>query len=475
MVKELSLVEATYQPMHLPSLSLSYDQLPVRKGLNSTAASRTGAVVAAPKSSMQPTSASALPVVIDRPELLACSPDNSIWVYGSYVFQYLVADAATEMHTKRTINKMMREAARHFTVALFCFERMTPVERRAEVLRGVPASVQQHLSNETAGETAPAAASSAAWARSSGGATPILVNNSFDAATGTIQRLPRPPRDPRRGNISTFAGGTGRGPTMTSFQNDGPVPCDRDGDTAESREETIFRSLLRTWPTAMSVAVGSSGATTKQKMSRRGSTAADPLHLPRGLRVNIVFDFIASRKTLGGDPLHSRPGQLAEKLYQYIRSVYAPFVHSIVIGMSDAKTTFVGRDIVCPYQHFSLNSTLFTNMRRVLLMERQQRDVATAALISASNDNTAGSSGVLSASFAGEGSGGGDVVPLTSLSAHLTARLERHGPDAVLPQPYARVSPHLLNSIDQTRLILFIPSDVNGPDDGVAMSQWGRP
>ncbi|KAG8347280.1 hypothetical protein TRVL_01884 [Trypanosoma vivax] len=73
-----------------------------------------------------------------------------------------------------------------------------------------------------------------------------------------------------------------------------------------------------------------------------------PPHI--GPRCRLVLDIVASRKSLGEDPLSSRPYRLGQRVHQYTKKRYATEVMATFVGISDNNNTLVGRDILYPYR-----------------------------------------------------------------------------------------------------------------------------
>ncbi|KAG5508349.1 hypothetical protein JIQ42_08273 [Leishmania sp. Namibia] len=415
-----------------------------------TLQSASKAVTAAPSSSSS-SSASPLRVFAELPDQLLCSPDNSVWVYGRYVLSLFTPEATAQAKLERKVRSMMQEAQRHYTISCAFFHSLTNEEQMAEVLR---------VSGSGGTPSSPPSMTTAAM------------------ATGTSVK-----RDLGR-NV------------------DGPAA----EKSAQQRLAGVHRELRGMWPTwgASDMNNAANDLSTREV---RGANDDEPSQncYAAGLRVNLV-DIVASRKTIGPEPLRSRPYRLAKNLYQRImrsataqptesswmstRSVVlctpaiaagmahmsidgvsapkaaagrgwdnmAPHVRSLVIGISDAETTLVGCHVVCPYRHLSSPTPTLMRLRRAIEAAAEQERAR--ALAAAAATTTAPVGGI---DIQGQGSAAAAVVaardtassPLCSVVA---SQLGRYGcVDALLAAPCVRVPPQSLGHIDQSRLILCSP------------------
>ncbi|KAI5687380.1 hypothetical protein MNV84_00357 [Leishmania braziliensis] len=415
----------------------------------SRAAAMSGPKPAIKPAAVSPSSSSSPPlhVFADLPDQLLCSPDNSVWVYGQQALSFFSSEAAAQAKLERKVQCMMREAQRHYTISCAFFNSLTSEEQMAEVLR----------------------------VSGGGGLLPLPPAMSAAAmVTGTPAK-----RDHRR---------SGDGST--------PVKCCR------QRLAGVHRALRDAWPTWGEPDMN---GVASSLVSREVGDADDDgswqnCYSP-GLRVNLVLDIVASRKTLGTAPLRSRPYRLAEHLYRLImqsattqprtrspmlpsndvpyttpttaratpsttngakattiaaaraRSDIAPHVRSLIIGISDAATTLVGLHVVCPYRHLSSPTPTLTRLRRAVEAAADQqraRALSTTATTTTTGLDTHGQGA--SAAVIAEPAAS---APLCCVVASQLARHRRV--DALLPAPYVRVPPQSLELIDQTRLILCTP------------------
>lgn len=256
-------------------------------------------------------------------------------------------------------------------------------------------------------------------------------------------------------------------PAMTAATGT-PAKSDR------KRLTGVHRALRDAWPTwrgpNMSDAANS---LTAREVGGAGESESSENRYSAGLRVNIVLDIVASRKTLRTVPLRSRPYRLAEYLYQLVmqpsatqRATAAPalgdmasHVRSLIIGISDADTTLVGCHIVCPYRHLTSPTPMMMRLRRAIEGAADQERARALAAAEAANTTVSGLDTQWQASSAAAAAeaAASDAAPspLRSLVASHLAHYRRV--DALFPAPYVRVPPQSLEQIDQNRLILCTP------------------
>ncbi|KAG5512403.1 hypothetical protein GH5_08254 [Leishmania sp. Ghana 2012 LV757] len=412
----------------------------------STLQSASKAVAATPPSS---SSASPFRVFAELPDQLLCSPDNSVWVYGRYVLSLFTPEATAQARLERKVRSMMQEAQRHYTISCAFFHSLTSEEQMAEVLRV-----------------------------SGGGGTPS------------------PPP-----SMTTAAMATG-----TSAKRD--LGRNVDGTGAEKidhqRLAGVHRELRGMWPTwgASDMNDAPNDLSTREV---RGPNDDEPSqnYYAAGLRVNLVVDIVASRKTIGPEPLRSRPYRLAKNLYQRImrsataqptesslmstRSVglctpvtaagmahmsidgvsapkaavgrgwdnMAPHVRSLVIGISDSETTLVGCHLVCPYRHLSSPTPMLMRLRRAIEAAAEQERARALAATAATTTAPVGG-------IDAQGQGSAVVTARDTVSSPLcsvvASQLGRYGcVDALLAASCVRAPPQSLGHIDQSRLILCSP------------------
>ncbi|CBZ23206.1 conserved hypothetical protein [Leishmania mexicana MHOM/GT/2001/U1103] len=237
----------------------------------------------------------------------------------------------------------------------------------------------------------------------------------------------------------------------------------------------VHRALRDAWPTRhgpdMSDAANGLAA---REVGGAGEGESSENRYSAGLRVNLVLDIVASRKTLRTVPLRSRPYRLAEYLYQFVmqpattqraaaaaagRGDMALHVRSLIIGISDADTTLVGCHVVCPYRHLMSPTPMMMRVRRAIEKAADQERARALAAAEAANTTVSGldtQCQASSAAVAAEAPASNAAPsPLCSLVASQLARYRRV--DALFPAPYARVPPQSLAQIDQSRLILCTP------------------
>ncbi|AYU75748.1 hypothetical protein LdCL_030012300 [Leishmania donovani] len=236
----------------------------------------------------------------------------------------------------------------------------------------------------------------------------------------------------------------------------------------------VHRALRDTWPTwrgpDMSDAANGLAA---REVGGAGEGKSSANRYSAGLRVNLVLDIVASRKTLRTVPLRSRPYRLAEYLYQLVmrpsatqRATAAPaqgdmalHVRSLIIGISDADTTLVGCHVVCPYRHLTSPTPMMMRLRRAIEGAADQERARALAAAEAANTTVSGLDTQWQASSAAAAAeaAASDAAPspLRSLVASQLARYRCV--DALFPAPYVRVPPQSLEQIDQSRLILCTP------------------
>lgn len=385
--------------------------------------------------------AGAVVLFSELPDQLLCSPDNSIWVYGQYALSFFASEATALAKLETKLAAMMREAHRLYEVSRLYFLSLSAAEQRAEVLRCASASGGGGGGGNAAAHLARAV-------------------EALQMEEGVYQAL-------REGWPSAISSATRGG---------ADVPMQEEGG----------------WKEAAGAAATSLSADAAEAQTNDDEAADGVVRYAAGLRVNLVLDIIASRKTLGADPLHSRAYRIAEALYRRVLApppaaaavplglrirprlsrgegeggahvdplrAAAPHVRSFVIGVSDTGVTLVGRDVVCPYRHVATLSTLQQRMRSALegLAEAQQRPAS--SFVSAAVAGGGGSpiaAQHTSASGAAQDDGAGEAAYML---ASMVARQvqSRHSTDSLLPGPYTRVAPVLLGQVDQTRLILCAP------------------
>jgi hypothetical protein len=414
---------------------------PTSRAGSRAATAAAAAAAAAPSSS----SSAASPLVV-FPELsdqLLCAPDNVIWVYGQFALSFFATEATAAAKLSKKLRAMMREAQRHYEISRAYFCALTAGEQRAEVLRSALGFISSNANTNINGSSS---------------------STNSNSGSGGTRRASRSP-------ITNAAADT---PSATSA-----------AAAATSVEDSVFTALRQSWPTSSDAAcVDGKGD---------GSTPYPP-----GLRVNLVLDIIASRKTLGAQPLRSRAYHIAEALYRRVmypvadttttttvvlgnrlspaRDVHrsssnnnnnaaeayvdtlrdlSPHVRAFIIGISDTDSTLVGRDVVCPYRHLTPPSPVQLRMRNTLegladvAAQRQQRQ-----RFSASPSAARGGSAVTNTCPPVDAAADASMALAALVSRQL---LLRHSVDALLPAPYTRVAPTLLSRLDQTRLILCPP------------------
>ncbi|GET85576.1 hypothetical protein, conserved [Leishmania tarentolae] len=227
----------------------------------------------------------------------------------------------------------------------------------------------------------------------------------------------------------------------------------------------VHRELRDTWPTwggpSMEDAV--TGLAARVVGGAEEGKSSQNRYSP-GLRVNLVLDIVASRKTLRTVPLRSRPYRLAEHLYKFIMCPAAPtqgsmalHVRSLIIGISDADTTLVGCHVVCPYRHLSSPTPTMVKLRHAIEAAAEQERARALAAAELANTTVSGLDTPWQASSLPVAAASDAALsPLCSLVASQLARYGRV--DALFPAPYVRVPPQSLDQIDQSRLILCTPS-----------------
>ncbi|KAG5487747.1 hypothetical protein LSCM1_08113 [Leishmania martiniquensis] len=408
---------------------------------------------AAPSPSSSSSSDAAFHVFADLPDQLLCSPDNTVWVYGKHRVSLFTAEAAAQAKLERKVRTMMQEAQRHYDISCAFFHSLTSEEQIAEALR----------------------------ASGGGGGTPSPPSSTTMAAMATGA-------SGKRDGVKN-----GDGPTMEKSER--------------QRLAGVYRELRGMWPTweAPDMKDAVKGLVTHQTGGVEDGGSSRNFY-SAGLRVNLVLDIVASRKTMGTEPLHSRPYRLAEYLYQRIMQPtaaqptvsssvslqnvalctastaagaaplaisgakalrtaaepgwadIAPHVRSLVIGISDAETTLVGCHVLCPYRYLSSPTPTLMRLRRAIEEAADQERVRAAAAMA--NTPASGIDAQARGSPAVEAAEGTASSPLCRVVA---AQLARYGRvDALLTAPCVRVPPQSLGYIDQSRLILCTPQYLAG-------------
>ncbi|KAG5511934.1 hypothetical protein JKF63_07759 [Porcisia hertigi] len=416
----------------------------------------------------------------DLPDQLMCSPDNSVWVYGQHSISLLASEATMKTKLKQKISCMMQEAQRHYDISCAFFHSLSSEEQMAEVLRA------------------------------SGGGT--LVPPPPTNATSALTAGASVKRDHE--GISEDNGSVGN-------------KFDRKG-LADAQ-----RALRDAWPTwgKQDMNNPASNPVSREVESGDDVELSQNCYAP-GLRVNLVLDIIASRKTLGPSPLSSQTYRLTEFLHRLIlepsttqppadsspkparirkpppiattavgsvlartkcahatKTVAKPaecdmalHVRSLVIGISDTDTILVGRHLVCPYRHLPTPTSTMIRLRRAIEAaadEEQDGSPLKAAVLTsdtAASPATATSGGLEGPEQVSAAAPESDTTT-PSFRRVVSSQLARyHRIDALLPAPYGRVPPQSLDQIDQNRLILCAPPPPPPPppsSSSIRMSRVG--
>ncbi|KPA73419.1 hypothetical protein ABB37_09863 [Leptomonas pyrrhocoris] len=443
------------------------------------------AAAAASTAATSSNAASAFVVFPELPDQLLCAPDNTIWVYGQYALTFFATEAAAQAKLERKLQAMLREAQRHYEVSRAFFHSLSPEEQQAELLRSSSNSNVAPLYRPTA--TAATATILSPGEAAAAAAVMMEENVYWPSRESEYLRRHRP---------------RSQGDDAHHRSSDGGV---RYNVTGHRRSGSIG-SARNAWDAAGDVIAGAEDS----------EDSGAPY--PPGLRVNLVLDIVASRKTLGAAPLRSRAYRIAERLYRRVmrrpqqqqqeqqrkshgemaadaaaaaRTIrpgdrptapmngagetttrapdervdalhdMAPYIRALVIGISDANITLVGRDVVCPYRHLPAPTPTQWRVRSALeaLADASRQQQQQPRLHSASSSTGA-------AGAAACATGGKMAAPATPTSvaasmmlAALVAKhvLQRRSVESLVPAPYTRVAPTRLGQLDQTRLILCTP------------------
>lgn len=476
-------------------------------------------VITTATSSSCSSSSSSFVVFPEIADQLPCSPDNALWVYGRYELSYFATEATAQGRIAKLLRAMLREARRHYELSRAFFCTLRPEEQRAEVLRCAEAGV---------GVGSVSSSNNNNSINNNNGSSVMYSVRPNANAVVTATTTPAAGAGGDFANVSAAWSTTGAVAVQESvyraLREAWPVwessrshqrSDNSDDDDVSSGNDSIIRTKKNKKRSGSggghdgSKASGVGGAEMRlngarggnhnnNSNSRRAGWSAENTgaaaavekvggleSYPPGLRVNIVLDIVASRKTLGATPLQSRAYRIAENVYRHVmqptttRTVgttaaaaaatgtaeervgdhlhdLSPYVRTLVIGISDTDITLVGRDVVCPYRHLLTPPPLQMRFRCALeamadapLQPPQpQRPPSTSASISPTDrggvDDAGSSTSPVEASFALQ----------TVVAKHLQ---EQRSLEALLPAPYMRVPPTLLSQLDQARLILCVP------------------
>ncbi|KAL7703438.1 hypothetical protein N2W54_002063 [Lotmaria passim] len=472
---------------------------------------------AASSSSSCSSSSSSFVVFPEIADQLPCSPDNALWVYGRYELSYFATEATAQGRIAKLLRAMLREARRHYELSRAFFCALRPEEQRAEVLRCAETGVRV-----------------GSVSSSSSNNNNSIINNNGSSVMYSVRpnanAVVPATTTPAAGvggdfaNVNAACSTTGAVAVQESvyraLREAWPVwessrshhrSDDSDDDDVSSGNDSIIRTKKNKKRSGSgggrdgSKASGVGGAEMRLNGARGGNHnnnsnsrsagwsaentgAAATVEkegslesYPPGLRVNLVLDIVASRKTLGATPLQSRAYRIAENVYRLVMQPtttqtvgttaatgtaeervgdnlhdLSPYVRTLVIGISDTDITLVGRDVVCPYRHLLTPPPLQMRFRCALeamadapLQPPQpQRPPSPSASISPTDrggvDDAGSSTSLVEASLALQ----------TVVAKHLQGQRSL---EALLPAPYMRVPPTLLSQLDQTRLILCVP------------------
>lgn len=226
---------------------------------------------------------------------LACDPQNYFCVYGEYEYRWKDSVADTERSLFALVDAMLSAVRRAYDEALEYWQKLPLSTKQAHALRSVATMSAGPLPSTTlhAGLHGDTPTRGAATRKH------VLPRLGSFRAVSRVQMS---------GTGSSGRGAHKRGTMTRSLWR-------------EDEEEAIMNNLLQQW------------------------------YPPNnGPKCRVVLDIIASRKTLGENSTESEPYRLGQKVYRYVKTMYATEVMTTFVGISDRNVTLVGRDILYPYR-----------------------------------------------------------------------------------------------------------------------------
>ncbi|PBJ72750.1 hypothetical protein BCY84_15316 [Trypanosoma cruzi cruzi] len=232
---------------------------------------------------------------------LACDPLNFFCVYATYEYRWSDTTLEAERNIFALVDSMVAAVRKAFDDALERWKNMPAFVQHAHTLRSA-VSFSSAFSTNT-------------LLHIYSHADNVARHTTLRKTLGSM--LPSlPAANPRQEMNICSASSAGRSPFSK-----GALPRAAHRERREEEEETVMKNLAKQWI---------------------------PPH--NGPKCRLVLDIVASRKTLGDDPVISDPYRLGQKVFSFTRRNYLREVINTFVGISDSGVTLVGRDILYPFR-----------------------------------------------------------------------------------------------------------------------------
>lgn len=265
---------------------------------------------------------------------LACDPANSFHIYCLYEFKYETSVEQVTREVERILDRVIGSANAYYSNARALFNSGAGGEaanapvlpealRRTLVLRGISNSTLAIIIANSTGTSSTAVLNASVTSDTgvdTSRSNSVYGNTSRRASTVANYALGTSPRNRRSSSLSPPRAGK-----PSSFES------------MATLEDDLYGMLLNGWP------------------ARPSPGAPAP---PSRLNVNVYFDIVASRKSLGPQPSTSAPYAVGQHVHAYLQEGYNGSTGrasgivvnavKVFVGITDSDSRLACRDVLAP-------------------------------------------------------------------------------------------------------------------------------
>ncbi|EKF32868.1 hypothetical protein MOQ_003268 [Trypanosoma cruzi marinkellei] len=232
---------------------------------------------------------------------LACDPLNFFVVYATYEYRWSDTTLEAERNIFALVDSMLAAVRKAFDESFERWKKMPAFVQYAHTLRSAVSF--------------PSAFSTNTLFHAYSHADNVARHTAVRKTLGSM--LPSLPASNSRQEMNICSASSAGRSTVSK----GVLPRAAHRERREEEEEVVTKNLAKQWI---------------------------PPH--NGPKCRLVLDIVASRKTLGDDPVISDPYRLGQKVFTFTRKNYLREVINTFVGISDSGVTLVGRDILYPFR-----------------------------------------------------------------------------------------------------------------------------